>query len=240
MTTTSGAPIAFAHRGGRAHGRENTLATFEEALRRGATGLESDAWVTGDGIVVLDHDGVTGPVWRHRAVSVQPRADLPRHIPALADLYERCGTDYELSLDVKDPAALEAIVAVARAAGAADRLWLCHHDWRPMAAWRRSFPEVHLVESTNLAWMHEGLAARLSALASAGIDALNLHRSQWDAGVMHEVRAVGRLGFAWDAQSSEDLVALCRMGVDGLYSDHVDRMVDALRAVRAGPDDRPR
>ena len=230
MTTAHVPPIAFAHRGGRAHRRENTLEAFELALEMGATGLESDAWITADGIVVLDHDGVTGPVWRHRAVSVQARADLPAHIPALADLYERCGTDFELSLDVKDPAAVEEIVATARRAGAAERLWLCHNDWRPMAAWRRAAPDIHLVESSNLAWMKEGLAARLSALAAAGIDALNLHRSQWDIGVRHELRAVGLLGFAWDAQSADDLAALCRLGVDGLYSDHVDRMVAAVRA----------
>ena len=231
MTTASVPPIAFAHRGARAHRRENTLESFELALEMGATGLESDAWLTADGIVVLDHDGVTGPVWRHRAISVQDRAELPAHIPALAELYERCGTDFELSLDVKDPAALEEIVAVARRAGAAERLWLCHNDWRPMAAWRRVAPEVHLVESSNLAWMREGLSARLSALAAAGIDALNLHRSQWDAGVRRELRAVGLLGFAWDAQSDEDLAALCRLGVDGLYSDHVDRMMAAVRAL---------
>jgi len=44
---------AFAHRGGRGHGRDNEIATFVEALRRGATGLETDAWVTSDGQVVL-------------------------------------------------------------------------------------------------------------------------------------------------------------------------------------------
>src|SRR4029079_3570744 len=51
-------PIAFGHRGARAHAPENTLAGFELALKLGATGLESDVWVTADGIPVLDHDGV--------------------------------------------------------------------------------------------------------------------------------------------------------------------------------------
>ncbi len=31
------------------------------ALRLGATGLESDVWLTADGVPVLDHDGVVGP-----------------------------------------------------------------------------------------------------------------------------------------------------------------------------------
>ncbi|HET9077830.1 MAG TPA: glycerophosphodiester phosphodiesterase [Acidimicrobiales bacterium] len=221
-------PIGFAHRGARAERRENTLDAFARALELGATGLESDAWVTADGVVVLDHDGVTGPPWRHRAVSTQDRAELPEHIPALTELYGVCGTDFELSIDVKDPSALEPLLAVARRAGAAGRLWLCHHDWRVMAGWRRHAPEARLVESSNLAWMREGLAARSSTLAAAGLDALNLHGSQWDADRVREVRAAGLRAFAWDAQSDDELDRLLGLGVDGVYSDHADRMMAAI------------
>jgi glycerophosphoryl diester phosphodiesterase len=119
---------------------------------------------------------------------------------------------------------------VARAAGAADRLWLCYHDWRPMAAWRRRAPEAHLVESTNLAWMGEGLDARVSALAGTGVDAVNLHRSQWDRAIVGAVHAGGLAAFAWDAQSRPELDAVLALGVDAVYSDHVDRMMAAVTA----------
>lgn len=221
-------PIGFAHRGARAERRENTVEAFRRALELGATGLESDAWVTADGVVVLDHDGVTGPPWRHRAVSTQARSELPAHIPALSELYDACGTEFELSIDVKDPAALEPLLAVARDAGASGRLWLCHHDWRVMARWRRIAPEVRLVESSNLGWMKEGLGARSSTLAAAGLDALNLHGSQWEADRVREVRAAGLRAFAWDAQSDEELDRLLGLGVDGVYSDHAGRMMAAI------------
>lgn len=228
MSPRSGQVIGFAHRGARAEKPENTLPAFARALELGANGLESDAWLTADGIVVLDHDGVTGPIWRRRPISTCRRPELPGHIPALAELYEQSGTGFELSLDIKDPAAMAPVLAVARNAGASERLWLCHHDWRVMAAWRSVAPEAHLVESSNLAWMSEGLSARVSALAAAGLEALNLHRSQWSPEAVHEVHAVGLLAFGWDAQSPGDLEALIDLGIDGLYSDHVDRMVAAL------------
>ncbi|HMC39321.1 MAG TPA: glycerophosphodiester phosphodiesterase [Acidimicrobiales bacterium] len=220
--------IAFAHRGARAERPENTIAAFARALDLGANGLETDAWLTADGAVVLDHDGVLGPIWRRRAISTAWREELPGHIPTLEELYTSCGTDFELSVDVKDPAALVPLVEAARAAGAADRLWLCHNDWRPMAAWRRTAPEAHLVESSNVAWMKEGLAARVSALAAAEVAALNLHRSQWTTDAVREVHAVGLRAFGWDAQTEEDLVHLVSLGLDGVYSDHVSRMVAAV------------
>src|SRR3954467_15942769 len=95
-------PIAFAHRGARAHAPENRLEAFALARRLGATGLESDVWCTADGVAVLDHDGVVGSRLRRRPIGETPRAALPSHIPTLADLYVECGTDFELSLDVKD------------------------------------------------------------------------------------------------------------------------------------------
>jgi glycerophosphoryl diester phosphodiesterase len=232
--TLSAPVIGFAHRGARAERRENTLAAFQRALELGAAGLESDAWLTADGQVVLDHDGVIGPPWRRRAIGTCRRGELPLHIPTLDELYRECGTDFELSLDLKDPAALEGVVGAARSAGASERLWVCHNDWRVMAAWRRSAPEIRLVESSNLAWMREGLGARVSALAAAGVAALNLHRSQWSAEVRNETRSVGLAGFAWDAQTEADLTALVALGVDAVYSDHVDRMVEVLR--RAGAE----
>src|SRR3954452_11180782 len=147
-----GPPIAFAHRGAKAHAPENTIEAFTLALRLGATGLESDVWRTADGIAVLDHDGVVASRMRRRRISDLNRDELPPHIPSLADLYVTCGWGFELSLDVKDAAAAEATVAAARAVSpeAAERLWLCHPDWRQVAAWRSSFPEVRLVDSTRI------------------------------------------------------------------------------------------
>src|SRR5262245_28379915 len=61
------APIGFAHRGARAHSdRENTIEAFRTAIDMGATGLESDVWLSSDGEPVLDHDGIVGGWLRRR------------------------------------------------------------------------------------------------------------------------------------------------------------------------------
>src|SRR5918997_2457094 len=96
-------PYTFAHRGARAQAPENTLEAFTLALRLGATGLESDVWLTADGEAVLDHDGVVGRRPRRRPIHGVRRAELPAHVPTLEELYATCGTHVPLSLDVKDP-----------------------------------------------------------------------------------------------------------------------------------------
>jgi len=220
-------PIAFAHRGARAHAPENTLEAFQLALRLGASGLESDVWLTADGVPVLDHDGVTGRI-RRRAIGSVDRSALDAHIPSLEELYATCGTDFELSLDIKDDAAIGAVVAVAKAAGAADRLWACHHDHEVVATWRALDPDIKLVDSTRLKRIKEGPERRAATLAAAGIDAVNMHASDWTGGLTTLFHRFERLCFGWDAQQDRVIRTLLSMGVDAVYSDHVDRLVAAV------------
>jgi glycerophosphoryl diester phosphodiesterase len=107
-------PITFAHRGARANAPENTIEAFRYALERGVSGLESDVWLTSDGVPVLVHDGVLGRVRKRRVADLR-RDELPDHIPALSDLLEQCGTDFHLSLDLKDPRSGLAVFAAIEA-----------------------------------------------------------------------------------------------------------------------------
>ncbi len=223
-------PIGFAHRGARAHAPENTLAAFELALRLGAEGLESDVWLTADGIPVLDHDGVVGTRLRRRAIADVAHADLPGHIPTLAEVYASFGTDFHLSLDVKDPSAGPAAVSVSMAADPTmpDRLWMCDTSHDRLVALREVAPHVRLVDSTRLSRLKEGPERRAAKLQELGIDAINLHHSDWSGGLATLFHRFGRCAFGWDAQFDRILDGLLRMGIDAVYSDHVDRLTDAL------------
>ena len=201
----------------------------------GATGLESDVWLTSDGVAVLDHDGVVRTGMRKRAIRDVVRAALPPHVPTLEALYEACGSDFEFSLDVKDAAAAPTVVAVALAAGGSEavrRLWLCHPDWRLVTSWRESLgDDVRLVDSTRLKRLKEGSERRAADLSNAGIDAINLHYTDWTAGMATLFHRFELHCFGWDAQLPRILVELLTMGLDGVYSDHTDRMMEAIAEV---------
>ncbi|MEA3020591.1 MAG: glycerophosphoryl diester phosphodiesterase [Actinomycetota bacterium] len=231
-------PIGFGHRGARAHAPENTIEGFTLALRLGATGLESDVWRSSDGEVVLDHDGVVRSGVRKRAIADVARAALPGHVPTLGELYDAVGTGIPLSLDVKDGDAADGIVATARAAGgdAVGHLWLCSPRWEEAAEWKRRWPDVHVVDSTRRARMKEGSERRAATLADAGIDAVNLHWTDWNGGLTTLFHRFEIVTFGWDCQHRRQLDGLLDMGIDGLFSDHVDRMVDALEGRPARPE----
>ncbi len=230
-------PVGFAHRGARAHAPENTLEAFALALRLGATGLESDVWLTADGVPVLDHDGVVRVGMRRRPIAEVSRAALPAHIPTLAELFAQCGGDFQLSLDLKDVAAAPAVVADARAGlrGGTASLWLCHWDLDRVTGLRALDPDLRVVDSTRLKHLKEGPERRAAVLADRGIDAINLHHSDWTGGLTTLFHRFGRLTMAWDLQFERPLRETLRMGIDAVFSDWVDRMVDAVAAETGRP-----
>lgn len=236
-------PIGFAHRGARRECQDNTLKSFARALELGAQALETDAWLSADGVAVLDHDGQVRQGLRRRPLRTIPRAALPRHIPSLHNLYERCEAAFELSVDIKDPAVVAPLVEVARGAGATSRLWLCSSDPDALKRWRGLDDDAHLVHSTTLRSVtghhvpHRDLPADAAAgmlavhargLRAAGVEAVNLHQQSWTAAGVRAVQGEGTAAFAWDAQTLTALRHLMGLGVDAVYSDDVALMVTVI------------
>ena len=227
-------PITFAHRGARAYSPENTIEAFQLGLRLGATGLESDVWITADGIAVLDHDGVVRRRTRKVPISEVSRRSLPSHVPELSEMLEACPGDFDLSLDVKDPSAFDATLDAIRETRPEmeSRTWLCHHDWTLVARWRNR-TGARLVDSTRLSRIKEGPERRLAQLSEAGIDCLNMHHSDWTGGIVTLAHRFRRFALGWDMQFDHVIETGLRMGLDGVFSDYPDRMVEAVG--RVGP-----
>ncbi len=221
--TLGGPAILFAHRGAKAHAQENTIEAFELALEMGATGLETDIWLTSDGIPVLDHDGVAGSLLRRRSISKMKRSELPEHIPSLEEFYDAIDATVPLSIDVKDSAAFDAIVQVARSANKEELVWLCHPSYAELQKHRQD-TSAKLICSTRLSKLNDGLERHAQRLRDAEIDGLNMHHSDWSAGAIATLHRFERLTLGWDAQFERQIAKLIDYGIDGVFSDHVDRM----------------
>jgi glycerophosphoryl diester phosphodiesterase len=232
-------PITFAHRGARAHAPENTLEAFELALRLGASGLESDVWMTADGVAVLDHDGVVKRGLRKRPISEFDRVDLPDHIPTLLELLEACGSGYSLSLDLKDPDSAASIVDVIEGFDPAllERTWLCEASLDRVIELREIFGDtpIRLLQTTRLERIKGTPERRAEYLARHRIDGINLHRTDWNGGLVALFHRFDLHAFGWDMQQEHELRDSLRMGLDAVYSDRVDVMTDAFRAEIGNP-----
>jgi glycerophosphoryl diester phosphodiesterase len=226
-------PLVFAHRGGRKHAPENTVLAFRRAVARGATGIETDAYLTRDGVVVLTHDpAVRIAAGRSRLISELDRAQLPPHVPTLEDLLDVVEDDHDLFIDVKDLAALPGIAeAVSRRRPAGEpRLWLAHagfreSDWRVVAGWTAAVPGVQLVDSTSLTRMGGDPAGHLARLSRTSISWLNLPIREWTPELVTLTRSSGLRPMAFRVHRAGQARRALRLGLDAVHGDDVDALL---------------
>ncbi len=227
----AGRPILFAHRGASGRAPENTVEAFRLAVELGATGLETDTWLSADGIAMLVHDRTYRRAGRRvevtRTAAAAMRAD---RIPTLADLYAAVGTDRPISIDLQHPEVARAVIATAAEVGSLDRLYVCTVDLALLAAVRRLDGTVHLVHSTRPRRVPEGLPARIGLLAERGIEVLNMTWRDWTAERVARTRDAGLRPFAWDAHTAAGIERAIDLEVDAIYSDHPDLLVAAVEA----------
>ena len=132
-------------------------------------------------------------------------------MPRLADLYAELGTDYELSLDLYDPAARLPVLDVAAAAGATDRLWVCAGEGlgrSPNSA--SANMGVHLVLYVNGSGSPDRWNVMRRVSAEEGIAAVNMHFTDWTKGLVELYHRFDVLAFAWDIQQVRHLCGLAQ------------------------------
>jgi glycerophosphoryl diester phosphodiesterase len=217
--------ITFAHRGARLAAPENSLPAFRLALDAGVTGLETDVWLSGDGIVVCAHDPTVGKgLRRHKLASTSAAELAGLGVPTLESVYVELGTGFQLSVDVKEDRAAQPLLEVARQHGALERLWVCSPDLDLLRSLREE-RDVKLVHSTRRKAIDTPLERHAFDLGQAGIDAMNMHHSEWTAGLVSLFHRFDVKAFAWDAQEVRHLRAVLKMHIDAVYCDRPDRMV---------------
>ena len=223
-------PIAFAHRGGCAHAPENSLEAFGLALRLGANGVETDVWITKDGVPVVDHDGYRRRVIGRQWIRDYRYQDLPFAVPTLEQVLRIIPSEnVSVGIDVKDPAAFAPMLTVVSSCFEPKQVYLCHPDLKILENWKLSDPPVHLVHSTAMKSLEGGPEHHAALLSSLGIRACNMHHTEWSGGLSTLYHRFGVLVFAWDVQHGPAAETLLRMGVDALFGDDVAILHEALQ-----------
>jgi len=137
--------LVFAHRGGSALARENTMAAFANGLALGADGVELDVHLSNDGMVVVHHDAtVDRTTTGTGAVAALSQRELARlGVPGLADvLREFPETRVIVEMKVNTRELAEAVVNVVRQANAVERVCLGSFGQRALRAARALDPAI--------------------------------------------------------------------------------------------------
>lgn len=214
---------------------ENTLDAFAEARRRGADGVELDVRLTGDGGLAIHHDAEVpglGPICELGV------ADLPAHVPLLADALGACEgmlVNVEIKNAPQDPGwdegeAVAALTATAiEEAGWTDRVLVSSFQLPTLLAVQAA--DERLALGALWGWEAEPGPA-LAEAAEAGFRAVHPFVTFVTADLVGQAHDAGLAVNVWTVNAPADLTAMVALGVDAVIT---DRLGDALTAARTEP-----
>jgi glycerophosphoryl diester phosphodiesterase len=245
--------LRVAHRGASAECPENTLASFRRALELEAQMIECDLQLTVDGAVVVFHDWTLERTSNGSGVVAELALDAIRRVdagawraprfagervPTLAETLDLVLPRAMLNLELKCRGPRAGARALAEAAVAA-------------VAERDAFSRV-VFSSFDRACLEEARAAsrdaRIGVLwdrppfdaaweRARALDAIALHprASTVTPDVVARAHEAGLALYVWTVNPLPEVLRLVRLGVDGVMSDHPERLLEARAALAAGP-----
>jgi glycerophosphoryl diester phosphodiesterase len=225
-------PNVVGHRGAAAYAAENTLESFREAKRRGATWIELDVKVTRDGVPIIMHDeSLARTTGVDRLVVDTDRAQLPAGVPTFAEAIACLG---ELGLgcnvEIKPCPGREAVTARA-AVETLSRCWPAHlpapllssfKDGALLAA-REAAPE--LARALLLGEQVPDWLARARAVEAIG---LNVNGRKLAALWAHDIKRAGYLLGVYTINDPVEARALIALGADCIITDAPDVILAGL------------
>jgi glycerophosphoryl diester phosphodiesterase len=227
-------PRVIGHRGAMAYAPENTLASFREAKRRGASWVEIDVKLTADAVPVLMHDSsLARTMGVDRLVAETPRTELPREVPTFEEAID-CFRELGLGCNVEIKPCEGRAAETARAT--VETLRRCWPSVLPsplLSSFKDAslstayevapeYPRAPLIDELGDDWR-----ARAEAVQAAGI---NTNGKRLTAPRAVEVRRGGYALSVYTINDGDVARALVGMGVDCVITDAPDVILQALGA----------
>lgn len=239
MHRETGAPLVIGHRGAAGEAPENTLASFELALRQGADGLELDIHMSADGEIVVCHDATvdrttngSGAIaalsWerlrRLDAGSYYAERFAGERLPLLAEVLQLTPPGKLLNIEIKCAATSQLVARLPellRASARMEDVVISSFDHKALMALHGAEPQLRLglLYSANLVH-HWQLAA------TSDMPVYSLHPAYRLIGA-EDVAEAGRHGlavFPYTINAPEDMLAAASAGVSGIITDYPARL----------------
>jgi glycerophosphoryl diester phosphodiesterase len=241
-------PLIIGHRGASAIETENTVGAFARARADGADGVELDVMTCATGELVVFHDDdLSRLAGRPELIAETPFSVLRAatlasgaRIPTLDEVFEACGPDMLVNVELKIPSRgrtalaplADAAAAAVERAGAERRVLVSSfHPWA-VRAWMRRLPAV----PAGLLFEREAPLPLRRAWAAPWLRpyALNPEFVLCSAARVASWHRRGYMVNVWTVDDPAKLAACRRMGVDGIITNDPARARAALQR-EAGP-----
>jgi phosphatidylglycerol phospholipase C len=256
MTPPTALPDCWGHRGASATYPENTLASFEAAIRDGSEGIESDVHVSVDGVVLMFHDPAldrttdsSGRInqrnWygpdgmEHVRTSKEPKQSIPTFAETVALLMQPENHHVKFNVDVKvqnDPDRLFSLMHT---------IISSYEDWETLLAprlllglWHPRFLPYAKKQLPYCKRSHIGMnlqVARKWFWEDCDVFSMSFSSLCGADGVKfrEECKQAGKKVMVWTVNEPEHMMEAVRWGVDVILTDVTRVWLDMRSALQS-------
>jgi glycerophosphoryl diester phosphodiesterase len=212
-------PLLLGHRGTRISQdvAENTLPSFDLALKHGCDGFEFDVRLTACGHAVICHDS------QHRGIRIAEavRAELPE-LPLLEEVLAHYGDRAFLDVELKVAGLEEKVLSLLRQRQP-QRPYVISSFLRPVLMELRGrsaiIPLGLICDSQS----------QLMGWRAVPVEYVIPEYSLVTQSLVHEVHAAGKLLLVWTVNDPAAIRRMSEFGVDGIISDDTQTLVRTIR-----------
>ena len=238
-------PIIFAHRGDLAHAPENTLPAFQQALQKGADGVELDVKLTADGHVIVIHDSTLDRTTDGKGRVASSTLEAIRKldagkwfnekfagtkVPLLEEVFEVVGKDKMINIELKLTNSREGLVVK-----------VCElikrHNNHSQILFSSFFPSSLKIAAQTLPEIPRGLLAmpgflglwaRSFGFMFGDYQALHPHILSTSREQILRAHRLKRRVHVWTVNVPSEITKLKEWDVDGIITDDPQTAVRAL------------
>lgn len=236
-------PLVIAHRGASGTRPENTLPAYALAVEQGADMIEIDLHTTRDGAVVVTHDERLSGLGGRGEIADASLAQVAaldagggERVPTLEEVLDRFGDRIAFNLELKRGTrgpypGMEgrALAQVERRGLLGTTLFSSFYD-PVLAALRAASPAARLALLVSRRFPH-GWRERARGV---GAEAVNPERPLVDREWVEAAHGEGLAVYVFTVDDPDDMRRLLEMGVDGIFTNHPDRMRALVPRAGAG------
>lgn len=224
--------LCIGHRGARGHAPENTLLSINTGIRLGADMIEFDVQRCEDELIVI-HDPRLERTTNGKGRVDQAQLSYLRsldagegqQVPTLREVFDLVEARVALNIEIKSANGTAALVAARIRDALAD-------GWTPSHFLVSSFhlPELYefkqLAPEVPVAALVCGVPLDWAACAAdLGASALNISADFADARLIYDAHARHLKIYAYTVNHPDEMASLRAAGVDGVFSDYPDRVL---------------
>lgn len=235
----------IAHRGASFYAPENTLAAINLAWKMGADAVEVDIHLTGDGRIMVCHDGDTGRtasgnnlVIRDTPSDELRKLDVGRYqgeeftgerIPFLEEVIATVPEGKQLFIEIKcKPEVIPPLKELLQKCGKMDQMVIIGFEYESVKAAKQVMPQVPVYWLTFTPRDKEtneypaADPAMIDQALAGGLDGVDTHFGGVTPEFAKSVQDAGLGLYIWTVNDPTEARRLCSLGVDGITSDKPD------------------